>query len=47
MVKKDQTDYAAAYRQYCTYERGRTLKNVSSQKMAIDCNLYLRCEQKF
>ena len=20
---------------------------VSSQKMAIDCNLYLRCEQKF
>jgi len=27
MVKKDQTDYAAAYRQYCTYGRGRTLKN--------------------
>lgn len=26
MVKKDQTDYAAAYRQYCTYGRGRTLK---------------------
>ena len=22
-------------------------KMVSSQKMAIDCNLYLRCEQKF
>lgn len=22
-------------------------KIVSSQKMAIDCNLYLRCEQKF
>ena len=21
--------------------------DVSSQKMAIDCNLYLRCEQKF
>ena len=27
---------------YITYQR-----NVSSQKMAIDCNLYLRCEQKF
>ena len=26
MVKKDETDYAAAYRQYCTYGRGRTLK---------------------
>lgn len=26
MVKKDQTDYAAAYRQYCTYGRGRSLK---------------------
>lgn len=26
MVKTDQTDYAAAYRQYCTYGRGRTLK---------------------
>lgn len=26
MVKKDQTDYATAYRQYCTYGRGRTLK---------------------
>ena len=26
MVKKDGTDYAAAYRQYCTYGRGRTLK---------------------
>lgn len=26
MIKKDQTDYAAAYRQYCTYGRGRTLK---------------------
>ena len=23
------------------------LSCVSSQKMAIDCNLYLRCEQKF
>ena len=23
------------------------LRTVSSQKMAIDCNLYLRCEQKF
>ena len=23
------------------------LQKVSSQKMAIDCNLYLRCEQKF
>ena len=23
------------------------LSAVSSQKMAIDCNLYLRCEQKF
>lgn len=26
MVKTDQTDYAAAYRQFCTYGRGRTLK---------------------
>lgn len=26
MVKKDQTDYAAAYRQFCTYGRGRSLK---------------------
>ena len=26
MIKTDQTDYAAAYRQYCTYGRGRTLK---------------------
>ena len=26
MVKKDQTDYAAAYRQYCAYGRGRSLK---------------------
>ena len=26
MVKKDQTDYAAAYRQFCIYGRGRSLK---------------------
>lgn len=26
MVQKDQTDYAAAYRQFCTYGRGRSLK---------------------
>jgi len=26
MEKKDQTDYAAAYRQFCTYGRGRSLK---------------------
>ena len=26
MIKTDQTDYAAAYRQYCTYGRGHTLK---------------------
>ena len=26
MGKKDQTDYAAAYRQYSTYGRGRSLK---------------------
>lgn len=26
MVKKDQTDYAAAYRQFCTYGCGRSLK---------------------
>ena len=26
MIKTDQTDYAAAYRQYCIYGRGRTLK---------------------
>jgi hypothetical protein len=25
MVKKDQTDYAAAYRQFCIYGRGRSL----------------------
>ena len=25
----------------------KAYKSVSSQKMAIDCNLYLRCEQKF
>ena len=25
----------------------RSATFVSSQKMAIDCNLYLRCEQKF
>lgn len=26
MVQRDQTDYAAAYRQFCTYGRGRSLK---------------------
>ena len=26
MEKKDKTDYAAAYRQYCTYGRGRSIK---------------------
>lgn len=26
MEKKDQTDYAAAYRQFCTYGRGRSMK---------------------
>ena len=26
MEKKDQTDYAAAYRQFCTYGKGRSLK---------------------
>ena len=26
---------------------GNKDERVSSQKMAIDCNLYLRCEQKF
>ena len=26
MEKKDQTDYAAAYRQFYTYGRGRSLK---------------------
>ena len=26
MVKKDQPDYAAAYRQFCIYGRGRSLK---------------------
>lgn len=26
MEKKDKTDYAAAYRQYCAYGRGRSLK---------------------
>ena len=28
-------------------EETERIKKVSSQKMAIDCNLYLRCEQKF
>ena len=27
MLKTDQTDYAAAYRLYCTYGSGRILKN--------------------
>ena len=37
MIKTDQTDYAAAYRQYCTYGRGRTLKKfVSFQNWRID-----------
>lgn len=26
METKDKTDYAAAYRQYCTYGRGRSIK---------------------
>ena len=29
MVKKDQTDYAAAYRQYCTYGRNLLIDNVT------------------
>ena len=32
MVKKDQTDYAAAYRQYCTYGRGRSLKQFCEEE---------------
>ena len=30
MEKKDKTDYAAAYRQYCTYGRGRSIKRKQS-----------------
>ncbi len=29
------------------FSKFKHLMVVSSQKMAIDCNLYLRCEQKF
>ena len=32
METKDKTDYAAAYRQYCMYGRGRTLKQFCSDE---------------
>jgi len=38
-LQKPPTNTQNVYMKYISY--------VSSQKMAIDCNLYLRCEQKF
>ena len=32
MEKKDKTDYAAAYRQYCTYGRGRSIKQFCEEE---------------
>lgn len=32
MEKKDKTDYAAAYRQYCTYGRGCSIKQFCEEE---------------